>query len=160
MNAKQDDSPVVDADVVNDPGVTTTAPDNSAQVLLDLEQLIKTNVANIDRGKAELKKQREMLASALENDETYRLHNDEAKKAAKQKAATKYQIMQLPQNKSLAEKIKTIAAEVKEADAALSDYLREYGRMSGSNEIETEDGQIREIVYVAKLVKKSPKGSP
>jgi len=131
--------------------------DNGAQVLLDLETLIKTHIANIDKGKAELKKQREMLASVLENDETYRLHNDEAKKSAKTKAQTKYQIMQQPQNKALSEKVKTIAAEIKEQDGALSDYLREYQRMSGSNEIETDDGQIREIVYVAKLVKKSSK---
>lgn len=150
--ANSTDDTVIDADIVSPPTQTT---DNSAQVLLDLEQLIKTNIANIDRGKAELKKQREMLTSALENDETYRLHNEEAKKAAKQKAQTKYQIMQLPQNKQLADTVKTIAQDIKDADGALSDYLREYQRLSGANEIETEDGQIREIVYVAKLVKKS-----
>ena len=162
MATKQIDQPIVDADIVPDPAAASSdSPprDNSAQVLLDLEQLIKTNIGNIDRGKAELKKQREMLTSALDNDETYRLHNDEAKKAAKKKALTKYQIMQLPQNKALAEKVKGIAAEIKEADAALSDYLREYGRMSGSNEIETDDGVVREIVYVARLVKKSSKQS-
>ena len=145
---------VVDATIVQD---QPPASGNAAQVLLDMEQLIKTNVGNIDRGKAELKKLREMLSSALENDETYRLHNEEAKKAAKQKSATKTQIMQQSQNKQLAEKVKDIAAQIKEADGALSDYLREYGRMSGANEIETDDGQIREIVYIAKLIKKSPR---
>jgi hypothetical protein len=134
---------------------TTTSDPNAAQVLLDLETLIKTHIANIDKGKAELKKQREMLSSILENDETYRVHNEEAKKTAKTKAQTKYQLMQLPQNKQLADKVKTVAAEIKEQDAALSDYLREYQRMSGSNEIETDDGVVREIVYVAKLVKRS-----
>jgi len=128
---------------------------NAAQVLLDLESLIKTHISNIDKGKAELKKQREMLQSAFENDETYRLHDEAAKKAAKTKAQTKYQLLQQPQNKSLAEKIRGIAAEVKEQDGALSDYLREYQRMSGATEIETDDGTVREIVYVAKLVKKS-----
>ncbi len=145
---------VVDATIVQD---QPPASGNAAQVLLDMEQLIKTNVGNIDRGKAELKKLREMLSSALENDETYRLHNEEAKKAAKQKSATKTQIMQQSQNKQLAEKVKDIAVQIKEADGALSDYLREYGRMSGANEIETDDGQIREIVYIAKLIKKSPR---
>lgn len=99
-----------------------------------------------------------MLQSALENDETYRLHNEEAKKAAKTKSQTKYQIMQQPQNKQLAEKVRGIAEEIKEADGALSDYLREYQRMSGATEIETNEGEIREIVYVAKLVKKSSRG--
>lgn len=153
MNTTTPDAPVIDADVVTTPPTES----NGAQVLLDLEQLIKTHVSNIDKGKSELKKQREMLTSALENDETYRLHNEEAKKTAKQKAATKYQIMQQPQNKQLADKVKGIASEIKEADGALSDYLREYQRMSGATEIETDDGQIREIVYTAKLIKKSPK---
>jgi hypothetical protein len=132
-----------------------TTDQNAAQVLLDLEQLIKTHITNIDKGKAELKKQREMLTSVLENDETYRQHNEEAKKTAKTKAQTKYQILQKPENKVLSEKTKEIASEIKEQDAALSDYLREYQRMSGSNEIETDDGIVREIIYVAKLVKKT-----
>lgn len=130
-------------------------PDDAAQVLLDLENMIRTNVASIDKNKIELKKQKEMLESALQNDETYRLHTEEAKKAAKQKGATKIQILSQPANHSLAEKVKDLQIEIKGAEAALSDYLREYGRMSGSNEIETEDGQVREIVYTAKLVKKS-----
>lgn len=163
MNTSTDDTPIVDAEVVPSevtdesvaPEVGTIPTTNGAQVLLDLEQLIKTHVSNIDKGKSELKKQREMLASALENDETYRLHNEESKKAAKVKAQTKYQIMQLPQNKQLAATVKTVAADIKEADGALSDYLREYERMSGSNEIETDEGDIREIVYTAKLIKKS-----
>jgi len=146
MDNPTDQVPVVDTEVVAD--------GSGAQVLLDLEQLIKTNVATIDRAKVELKKQKEMLDSALQNDETYRTHNEEAKKAAKQKGATKLQILSQSANKALAEKVKTLVAEVKEATDALSDYLREYARMSGTNEIETDDGVVREIVYTAKLVKK------
>lgn len=129
--------------------------DNGATVLLELEQTIKNHIADIDRRKAELKKQREMMESALLNDETYRLHTEEAKKAAKVKGQTKFQILQLPENKQLAQKVKDLSSEVRELTSALSDYLREYQRMSGSSEIETEDGEVREIVYVAKLVKKS-----
>lgn len=154
MNNPTDDAPVVDADVV--PSTSdASAGDNAAQVLLDLESMIKSNVAVIDKSKIELKKQKEMLNSALENDETYRLHSEEAKKAAKQKGATKIQIIQQPSNRALDEKVKTLAAEIKEATAALSDYLREYARISGTNEIETDDGQVREIVYTARLVKKT-----
>jgi len=128
---------------------------NGATVLLELESTIKNHITLIDKNKAELKKQREMLESALLNDETYRLHTEEAKKAAKTKALTKYQIMQLPVNKGLVEKVKDLAAETRGLNNALSDYLREYMRMSGTNEIETDDGEVREIVYVAKLVKKA-----
>jgi hypothetical protein len=128
---------------------------NGATVLLELETTIKNHITLIDKNKAELKKQREMLESALLNDETYRLHTEEAKKAAKTKALTKYQIMQLPANKVVADTVRDLAAQIRELNTALSDYLREYMRMSGTNEIETDDGEVREIVYVAKLVKKS-----
>lgn len=130
------------------------ADDDSAQVLLTLESTIKQHIAQIDRNKAELKKQREMLESALLNDETYRLHTEEAKKAAKQKAQTKFQILEQQENKVLAEKVKDLSSDVRSLNSALSEYLREYARMSGTNEIETDDGEVREIVYVAKLVKK------
>jgi len=128
---------------------------NGATVLLELEKTIKNHITLIDKNKAELKKQREMLESALLNDETYRLQTEEAKKTAKTKALTKYQIMQLPANKVLADNVRDLAAQTRELNSALSDYLREYMRMSGTNEIETDDGEVREIVYVAKLVKKA-----
>lgn len=155
MNTPPDDTtpPVVDAEVVTPP--TDTA--NGAQVLLDLESLIKNNLSTLDSNKAELKKLRDMMNSALTNDETYRLHEEEAKKAAKQKGATKAQIMKLPANAELAKKVQDMSQGIKEMDEALSDYLKEYQRMSGSNEIEDNDGEVREIKYVAKLVKRSSK---
>jgi len=132
-----------------------TPTDNGATVLLELETTIKNHITQIDKNKTELKKQREMLESALMNDETYRLHSEECKKAAKTKALTKFQIMQLPANKGLADKVKELSAQTKELDTALSDYLREYMRIAGTNEIETEEGEVREIIYIAKLVKKA-----
>ena len=144
---------VQDADIVDEQ--STPSANNGATILLELESTIKSHISQIDRGKTELKKEREMLESALLNDETYRLHSEEAKKAAKVKGLTKYQILQQPANKALADKVKTLAGEVRELNGALSDYLREYQRMSGSSEIEIDNGEVREIVYVAKLVKKA-----
>lgn len=147
---------VTDADIVSDTADTNAAStENGATVLLELEATIKNHISLIDKNKAELKKQREMLESALLNDETYRLHSEEVKKAAKTKAQTKFQIMQLPANKGFADKVKELSAQTKELDTALSDYLREYMRMSGTNEIETDEGEVREIIYIAKLIKKT-----
>jgi hypothetical protein len=140
------------ADLPTNPSTNT---DNGAPVLLELETTIKNHISTIDKNKTELKKQREMLESALLNDETYRIHSEDAKKTAKTKALTKYQILQLPVNKVLADKVKDLTAQTRELNSALSDYLREYMRMSGTNEIETDEGEVREIIYVAKLVKKA-----
>ena len=124
-------------------------------VLTSLESLIRQHVSSIAANKAELKKLREMIASALSNDETYKLHEEEAKKAAKVKAATKSELLKSPANKAIADKANELATEIKEADASLSEYLREFARLTGSTEFETDDGEVREIVFVAKLVKRS-----
>lgn len=155
MNQDDAKNEVQDADIVSDE--KGEGGDDAATVLLNLESLIKSHISGIDSRKQELKKLREMLASAMANDETYRLHEEKAKEANKQKAATRAQIMKQPANASLSEKIKHLTSDIKEMDRALSDYLREYERMSGSNEIEGDDGEVREIVYVAKLVKKASK---
>lgn len=133
------------------------ADDTSATVLLDLENLIKTHISGIDKRKDELKKLREMLTDIFVNDPTYQEHEKLAKEATKVKSATKSQLMKAPNAAGLVQKIKTMVAEAKEMDGALSDYLREYQRLSGASEIEGDDGQVREIIYVAKLVKKSSK---
>jgi hypothetical protein len=132
-----------------------STPEGGAEVITNLDNLIKTHVTRIDNLKVEAKKFKEMLDDALANDSTYKLHDDEAKKAAKVKSATKAQILQQPGVAATAEKVKSSRAEIKELEAALSDYLREYQRLTGVNEIEGADGEVREIIYVAKLVKKS-----
>jgi len=147
-----DATPIQDAQIVAAVSKTDT---NDSTVLLDLENLIKSHVSGIDKRKEELKKIKEMLNDIFVNDPTYQEHEKQAKEANKVKGTTKAQLMKQPNAKELGDKIKTTTSEIKETDGALSDYLREYQRMSGSNEIEGDDGQVREIVYVAKLIKKS-----
>lgn len=127
----------------------------SATVMLNLEQLIKTHLATIARRREELKKYREMLASTLANDEEFRDLEQKAKDAAKEKSKRKTELMSSTEVKQVQSKVTEITSEVKEMSEALSDYASEYQRISGSNEIETDDGEVHEIIYIAKLVKKS-----
>ncbi|PIR08585.1 hypothetical protein COV53_02270 [Candidatus Gottesmanbacteria bacterium CG11_big_fil_rev_8_21_14_0_20_37_11] len=128
---------------------------NQADVIISLEQLIKGHASNIDRLKVELKKYKEMLDDIFTNDSVYKDHLEKVKEATKIKTATKQQILKRPDVSDLANKIKDMKISVKELEGALSEYLREYQRMTGTNQIEGENGEIMEIVYVAKLVKKS-----
>ena len=127
----------------------------SADTVLELEQMIKTNVTTLDRNKTELKKLKEMLESALLNDEPYRTASEKAKEAAKVKGKAKLAVMENQATRQVADKIKDMTTENKELMQAQSEYLREYARLSGTNEIEGEDGDVREIIYIAKLVKKA-----
>ncbi len=146
----------MDEEQVNQTADTTS----QAAIIINLEQMIKNHVSSIDRISEEAKKHKEMLDDIFENDETYRAHSEAAKEAAKIKSATRAEIMKQPQVFELAEKVKSLRSEVKELKAALSDYLQEFRRMSGANEIEGEDGEVREIVYNAKLVKRNSKFRP
>lgn len=123
--------------------------------VISLEATIKSHISSISKMEEELDKHRSLLDDIFNNDPTYKVHTDAVKEASRIKSATKQQILKQPQAASLNEKVQGLRTELKETKGALSDYLREFQRMSGISEIEGDDGELREIVYVAKLVKKS-----
>lgn len=131
------------------------AEESRADIVLNMESMIKSHIASIDRLKEEAEKHQGLLDGIFDNDPTYQKHCELAKEASRVKSATKQQILKQPQAAEAFEKVKNLKNELKDLTGALSDYLREYQRMSGLSEIEGDDGEIREIVYTAKLVKKS-----
>lgn len=139
-----DDNKVVEGELV--------APEG-AEELLNVSGLINTYIGKIDGLTEQVKKAQEMLNDILENDETYNLHSEKVKEANKLKSQTKQQIMRAPQTQDLASKVKESRQSLKEMKDTLSEYLTEYARLTGSTEFEDETGQIRKIVYQAKLVK-------
>lgn len=138
---------VIDAEEVEDP---STAQDD-AKLLLSLEEMIRNNRSLIEATRKELSENRDMLKDTFENDPIYVEQNEEVKKVTKVRNATKAQILKKVDIASLAEKVKSLQSQLKEAGVALSDYLREYQRVSGSNTFEGENGEVLEIVYTAKL---------
>ena len=128
---------------------------NDAVLLVKIEEMIKTHISQIDTLQEDITKHKEMLDDIFGNDETFKEHDKIAKEANRIKSKTKSEIMKRPDVADLANKLKALKSEKMELNEGLSDYLREYQRLSGSNEIEGEDGELRTIVYVAKLVRKS-----
>ncbi len=131
-----------------------TAAGNDAVLLLKIEEMIKTHLSQVDKLREEITKYRDMVNDILANDEIFQEHDRVAKEASKIRSSTKKPIMKRPDVADLSNKLHDLRSELGDLQLGLSDYLREYQRLSGSNEIEGEDGEIREIVYVAKLVKK------
>lgn len=132
-----------------------TVTQTSSDILLNMEGLIKGHISTIDKLSEEAKKLKDMLDDIFSNDPTFQEHDKLAKEAAKVKQNTKQQILKQPQAADLDKKVKDLKADIKENQASLSDYLQEYARMAGVNEIEGDDGEMREIVYSARLIKKS-----
>lgn len=135
----------------------TIAPEATGQVgdLLSVEKLILSYIIHIDRAQDELKKLNEMLDNILINDPTYKENLDKAKEAARIKLATKQEILKQSEPASLNSKITDLRTQIKELRTSLSNHLQEYQKLSGSNQIESDDGEVREIVYMAKLIKRN-----
>lgn len=151
------DEEVIEGEEVVTQEVDTT---NQATVLLSLEEMIKHHIASIDKLSDEVKKHRQMFADAFENSEAYREAEKKVKEASKDKGTTREQILKQPAMQSLGSKIKDLNTDLKEKKGALSDYLLEFQRLSGLNEIEDLEGQVREIINNAKLIKRTSREVP
>lgn len=146
---------VVEAEVVE--VETAPADGDQATVLLSLQDLIKTNIDQLEKLQLDLRKQREMFEDSFNNDPVYREHTEKVKEVTKVKSATKQQIMKQPSVLQLSNHIKNMRQEIKERQASLSDYLQEYQRLTGATEIESNKGDLLRIVNSSKLVKESAK---
>jgi hypothetical protein len=129
---------------------------DAAEEIINVEDAIKTRIVKLDELREKMRKQKEMLESFLAQEPKYQEHLRLAKEANKLKNTTKARLLQQPESKNLVETVKSLKEEQKELQDGLSYYLLEYRRMTGANEFEGSDGELREIVYVAKLVRKSP----
>lgn len=164
-----DEEKVQDAEVLDDaplsqdfPGLDDANPEGDgtvgdAAILLNLSEMIKNYIQSIDKLREEKKKHQEMFEDAFVNNPVYRENAEKAKEALKVKATTRQQIASQPSVIATAQKIKDLGRDLKERQIALSDYLLEYQRLTGANEIEDAEGQIREIINSAKLIKRTAK---
>lgn len=149
-----DSNEPMEAEIVEE---STEGSGNQATVLLSLEEMIKKYISRLDQLKIEVKKQKEMYDDSFLNNPTYIENTEKAKAAAKDLQVTKKNIASQPAVIQVSLKLKSMRDEVKEIEQSLSDYLQEFQRLSGANEIEGEDGKIRDIINTAKLVIRSAK---
>lgn len=123
--------------------------------LLDVESIIKRHLIDIEKLQGEIKDQRAMFEDSFNNDANYKALADKAKEATRPKNAVKQQRLKTPAITELDNKIKSQKEELSDLQQAVSDYLLEYQSLSGSNQFETDNGDVLEIVQVTKLVRKS-----
>ena len=129
--------------------------ESDTELLSRIEEMIKTHISQIEELSGQTTDEKDIINDIFVGDATYQKHDEAAKETIRIRTNTKKEIMKRPDVADHAEKLKSLRSQKKELEEGLSDYLREYQRLSGSNEFEGDDGEVREIVYVAKLVKKS-----
>lgn len=130
---------------------------NQAAVLLSLEELIKNHIDSIDKLRNELKQVREMFEDSFTNNPTYRELSEQAQEAAKKKNKLKQEITKQPAVAQIAQKMKDLRFDLSEQSKTLSALVEDYRTQTGATQIETNNGQILDIVSTAKLVKRSSK---
>ena len=145
-------------DDTNTHPATIDSPEaNPAETLVSLERLIITHLAQIEAQEAETRKKKEMLENIFGNNPQYQEVMEQAKAVAKEKAAIRRRLLQAPDARALNVEIKEAVSETKEKRDALSTYLAQYAQAAGTTQFEDDQGQVREIIYVARLVKRSEK---
>ncbi len=145
---------------MDDQNTQTTLPADTNKEVTDLftiENLIKSHISHIESVKNELAKQAEMMNDVLNNDPAFKEASEQGKEVNKKKAEAKQNILKSPSKASLKQKIKDMRQELKELKGALSNYLQQYQKIADTDQIESEDGEVRQIVYQAHLVKLSGK---
>ena len=80
-------------------------------------------------------------------------HDAAVKEASKIRTGTRKQILKMPQAADLTNRVQSLRSQIKERNGELSDYLQDFSRSTGANSFETEDGQVLQIIYTAKLAK-------
>lgn len=128
---------------------------NDLSTLTSIENLIHSHNTRLETLSKELKTHKMMLEALLENDKEYQESASAAAAATKLKTQSKAKVLSVTDAKNQVEKIKEQQMEIKELKIALSDYLSQYVVLSGSNQIESPDGQVFDIVSNAHLTKKN-----
>lgn len=121
--------------------------------LINCESLINNGVVRYDTLKKETGDLKSQLDSILENDDEYQKLCEEVNIKSKLKKIAKQKVMQRQEAATLSDKIKDGNCQIKELKTAISDYLAQYVSLSGTNQIELNDGVMRQILTSAKLVK-------
>lgn len=141
------------ANVTYDPVQPTMQQQVEQGTLFELQAYTIKSVDSIRSIEEQIKEAGKMLKEALLGNETYRNQEEEVKDTAKTRNELKKQLMESPELKSLADRIKSLRNELKERKETQSQTALEYSRQSGEERITAPDGTVYEIVKVAKLVK-------
>ena len=152
---KDQASPLAKQSTITGDTVATDGSGDKVKTLLNIQSLINSSLAKIQRIKEDLNPIKEMIDSDLENDEKYNQLVEISKKASKAKSARKKDLLAEDGGQELKSKLDVLKEERKETQEQLSYYLSEYQRLTGANEIETDDGELREIKLSAKLIRKT-----
>lgn len=131
--------------------------ENKSTVIISLEEMIQSHLKSIANLVLEKKKKSEMLTDGYASNETYRENDQKAKEATRMRLITKSSILSQPAMVKLASEIRDMKIALRERKSELSDYLVEYNRLTGATQLDLFSGEIGDIVFSAKVLKRQRK---
>jgi len=96
-----------------------------------------------------------MYNNAFSNDAAYVQQSEKVKALNRETVTIKQKIIKQPEVDTLVVKIRQLREEIKISQEALSDYLREYQKVSNATTIEDDKGEVLQIIPSYRLVKKN-----
>lgn len=129
--------------------------DTLTETTLAVESMTKSSIARINSKKATLKVKREMYKSVFDNSEEWREADKAYKEARIKRMQVKLKLHEQPETKRLDEEIHELSDEIKSEQLALSDWLYNYEKQTGSNMIETDEGVMYNVQRQYKVKKES-----
>lgn len=131
----------------------TPNSDSNYDSRLAAEGVIKNQLQQIEVLQNEIKRLREMETDSLINNEAFserKLAHEESTKQLKQ---AKQAALTTPEAKNISQKLSEAKDRLNDLRKSLSDALVSFEKLAGTNQIEVEDGDVRQISYTAKLIK-------
>lgn len=125
-----------------------------AMSAMEIESMIHRNLAEIDKLRDQVKTQKEMYDSTIENDAAYAEQAEKEKEVKKATYAIKQKLTKQLSVMEITEKMKDLKEEMKDVQDTISGLAEEYERVSGTNQIMKENGEVLEIVKIYKLQKR------
>ena len=138
---------------VEDAELVTSQP--AGMNIVELTALINRYESDMKKMKDNLKIQSGMLRDAVEGDAAYHELDVQSKDLQKKKTEIKQKVVKTPAMEAVLAKVEEYKSELKDAKDMLSGYLEEYQRVAGTNIIEGENGEIKEIIPQYRLVKRN-----
>lgn len=142
---------------MNDPIVNERTVSIEADLVMNLENLIKNHIVGIDKLIAELREKREMFDDSFNNDPVYREKMDKVKEVTKDKNSVRSVIASKPDVSRMAQELKDLRFDLKEKKATLSELLLDYKEKTKATQLELFDGEFVDIVQTARVVKSAKK---
>ncbi|EKD67728.1 MAG: hypothetical protein ACD_48C00246G0001 [uncultured bacterium] len=121
---------------------------------MQVDFLVKSLIAEQGTLTEQLKEQRAMLKDALQSSGEYQDVEEKIRDLSKQKKQIRQKLMSTEAVRQAQEEVTSIQESIKTIDKKLSSYLQQYLETYHSRTIEDQDGKLREIVTLYKLVKK------